>query len=310
MPETLQEAIIYFSDVDAAHDTTCALVWPNGAVCIHCGGIDPKLYKYGTKRLFRCTQCNKQFTVKRGTIFEDSPLGLDKWLMAIWMIANCKNGVSSYEIHRALGITQKSAWFMLHRIRLAMKTGTFQKLSGEVEVDETYVGGKEINRHASKRMNMGRGIAGKAVVAGVLERPTSDHNSRVRAKLVPDTTKTSLHGLIRANVESGTNVYTDAHRSYRGLSDQYMHGVVDHAIEYVRGQVHTNGLENFWSLLKRSIKGTYVSVNINHLDSYLDEQSFRYNERVGNDSDRFQKTLQCVAGKRLTYKELTGNSQN
>lgn len=247
--------------------------------------------------------CHKQFSVKRGTIMEDSPITLDKWLAAIWLIANAKNGVSSYEIHRALGVTQKSAWFLLHRIRLAMQTGTFEKLSGQVEVDETYIGGLARNMHRSEhsRKVTGTGGKGKVAVMGLLER-----DGKVRAKVIRDATSLTLHAEVRGNVEPGAELFTDGHRGYNGLHQEYIHQVIDHAEKYVDGQIHTNGIENFWSLLKRGIKGTYVSVEPFHLFRYLDEQTFRFNERKGKDADRFVKAVKQVAGKRLTYDELTG----
>lgn len=234
---------------------------------------------------------------------EDSPIGLDKWLCAIWMIANCKNGVSSYEIHRAIGVTQKSAWFLLHRIRLAMQTGTFEKLGGQVEVDETYIGGLTRNMHRDKRDKKihGTGGSGKVAVMGLLER-----NGKVRAKVIADNSRETLHNEVKHHVEQGAELFTDAWRPYRGLDAEYIHQVINHAEKYVDGQIHTNGIENFWSLLKRGIKGTYVSVEPFHLFRYLDEQTFRFNTRKGKDADRFIQTVKQVAGKRLTYDELTG----
>lgn len=302
--KTLLEAARYFADPDVAHEFTVRMVYPDGVFCTHCGTVrTPYSIRSRNRRLFRCKDCGKDFTVKVGTIFEDSPLGLDKWLVAIWQIANCKNGISSYELSRALGVTQKTAWFMLHRIRLAMRTGSFKKLAGFVEADETFIGGKESNKHESKKLKQGRGAVGKAVVAGLLER-----GGGVRAKVVPNTSSATLHQNVRENVYAGSALFTDAHAGYQGLGAEYVHAVVDHAVEYVREHViHTNSLENFWSLLKRSIKGTYVSVDIAHLDAYLDEQAFRFNERKGNDTARFEKTLSSVVGKRLTYKELIGS---
>jgi transposase-like protein len=249
--------------------------------------------------------CKKQFSAKLGTIFEDSPLGLDKWLPAMWFIANCKNGISSYELARNLGIQQKSAWFMLHRIRLAMQRGSVEKLSGEIDVDETYIGGLARNMHKDKHTQKitGTGTSGKVAVMGLLER-----HGEVRAKIVPDTESRTLKVEVKENVEPGSEVHTDTFQSYQGLDAEYIHNVVDHAESYVRGHVHTNGLENFWSLLKRGIKGTYVSVEPFHLFRYLDEQSFRFNERDGEDADRFAKALGSVAGRRLTYDGLTGKT--
>lgn len=301
-PRTLQEAIKHFSDPDVCVQFMVAVRWPFGVVCAHCGCECNG--KMSPRRVWNCKHCKKQFSVKVGSVFEDSPLGLDKWLPALWLISNAKNGISSYEIHRALGVTQKTAWFMLHRIRHIMTTGSFEKASGEVEVDETFIGGKAANMHKAKRAEKikGRGAVGKEIVMGILER-----GGEVKANIVPNTTKKTLQGAIEENVETGSEVFTDAFHSYKGLSPEYIHESVDHACQYVRDTVvHTNGLENFWSLLKRSIKGTYVSVDAYHLMKYLDEQSFRYNARHGEDADRFLEVLESVVGHRLTYKQLIG----
>ncbi len=246
--------------------------------------------------------------MKVGTVFEDSPIGLDKWFTAAWMVANCKNGISSHEMARALGVTQKTAWFMDHRIRVAMQTGTFLKMAGEVEADETFIGGlaKNMHRHVRERKIKGTGGSGKAAVLGIVERGTEDQTSRIKTSHVPNVKRRTLAPEIRASIEPGATIYTDALRSYLGLSDAYDHHTIDHAIKFVNGSVHTNNVENFWSLLKRTLKGTYVSVDPAHLDAYLDEQAFRFNEREHNDSDRFRKVVSSVAGKRLTYAELTG----
>lgn len=306
-PKTLQEAILYFADPDTCTTFMAQLRWPDGVTCPHCEG---KAVSYlSTRRLWKCMnkECHKQFSVKVGTIMEDSAIRLDKWLCAIWMIANAKNGISSYEIHRALGITQKSAWFLLHRIRLAMQTGTFEKMSGTVEVDETFIGGLSRNMHKKEREKKitGPGGCGKAIVMGLLER--HGEGSRIRTKVISDRSRETMHGEVKCHVECGSELMTDAHRSYLGLGSEYFHQFVDHAEEYVRGNVHTNGIENFWSLLKRSIKGTYVAVEPFHLFRYLDEQSFRFNERKGKDADRFVKTVKSVTSKRLTCEELTGD---
>ncbi len=302
LPKTLQEAIKFFADDLACINFVASLRWSDGiAVCPKCES--DKTSFLSTRKIWKCKTCKKQFSIKVGTIFEDSPIGLDKWLMAIWMIANCKNGVSSYEIHRAIGITQKSAWFMLHRIRLAMQNGSFDKLSGNVEVDETFIGGKAKNMHKSKREAIikGRGSIGKTAVMGLLER-----KGRVRAKVIEKTDKATLHNEVKENVEQGSNLFTDEWRSYQGLNDDYVHEVINHSIEYVKGNVHTNGIENFWSLLKRTIKGTYVSVEPFHLGKYIDEQVFRYNEKKMTDKDRFMQMIGSITGKRLTYAELIG----
>ncbi|MDQ3919848.1 MAG: IS1595 family transposase [Acidobacteriota bacterium] len=302
-PKTLLEAIKYFSDLDTANTFMAQMRWPEGVTCPYCAG---KAVSYlSTRHKWKCMnkECHKQFSVKVGTIMEDSPIGLDKWLAAIWIIANAKNGVSSYEIHRALGITQKSAWFLLHRIRLAMQTGTFEKLSGQVEADETFIGGRARYMHKDKREAkiQGRGSVGKVAVMGLLER-----HGEVRTRVISNTSQETLHKAVRNYVEPGAELFTDAFISYKGLEANYIHQVIDHAEKYVDGNVHTNSIENFWCLLKRSIKGTYVSVEPFHLFRYLDEQSFRFNERKGKDADRFVKTVRAVSGKRLTYEQLTG----
>jgi len=303
-PRTLMEAIKYFSDADIALDFMVQLRWPEGPTCPNCQSKEHSFLS--TRRVWKCKACKKQYTVKQGTIMEDSPIALDKWLCAIWMIANDKNGISSYEIHRGIGITQKSAWFLLHRIRLAMQTGTFNKLSGPVEADETFIGGKARFMHKDKREAKikGTGGSGKAIVMGILER-----QGEVRTKVVQDTKKETLQSEIKENVEAGAEVFTDQNPSYKGLSPEYLHDSVNHAAEeYVRGRVHTQGIDNFWSLVKRALKGTYVSVMPFHLFRYLDEEGFRYNNRKFNDQERFLLTCVQMIGRRLTYKKLTGQT--
>jgi transposase-like protein len=300
-PKTLQEAIKYFSDPDTCVTFMAMLRWPDGVACPICEG---KAVSYlSTRRLWKCKACKKQFSVKVGTVMEDSPISLDKWLCAIWLIANAKNGISSCEIHRALGVTQKTAWFLLHRIRLAMQNGTFEKMSGQVEVDETYIGGLARNMHRDKRDKKihGTGGSGKVAVMGLLER-----NGKVRAKVIADATQATLHGEVKQHIENGAELFTDGWKGYSGLHTDYVHQVINHAEKYVDGQIHTNGIENFWSLLKRGIKGTYVSVEPFHLFRYLDEQTFRFNARKVKDADRFIQTVKQITGKRLTYDELTG----
>ncbi|HZI17300.1 MAG TPA: IS1595 family transposase [Pyrinomonadaceae bacterium] len=304
--KTLQEAIKFFSDLDTCVTFMAQIRWPEGVTCPYCAG---KAVSYlSTRRIWKCMNkaCHKQFSVKVGTIMEDSPIGLDKWLAAVWLITNAKNGISSCEVARSLGVTQKSAWFLLHRIRLAMQTGTFEKLSGEVEVDETYIGGKARFMHKEKREAMikGRGSVGKVAVMGLLER-----NGKVRAKVIGSTTRETLHAEVKEHVEPGTSLFTDELRSYRGLQAEYIHNVINHAEKYVDGNVHTCNIDNFWSLLKRGIKGTYVSVEPFHLFRYLDEQSFRFNMRKGKDADRFVEIMKSVAGKRLTFDELIGSKK-
>jgi len=305
-PATLVEAIRYFSDPEVAHKFVVELRWPDGVKCPRCGSSEIRCIS--TRKTWECKHCTekKQFSVRVGTIFEDSPPPLDKWLAAIWMIANAKNGVSSYEVHRSIGVTQKTAWFMLQRIRLAMQTGTFAKFKGEVEVDETFIGGKARYMHLDRNQRRGRGMGGvgKAVVMGLLER-----DGQVIAKHVPNNSRYIVQGEVRQNIAPGSQVFTDKLLSYVGLEADYVHQVIDHAEAYVRGNVHTNGLENFWCLLKRGIKGTYVSVEPFHLFRYLDEQVFRFNNRKTNDTARFLKAVAAIVGKRLTYSELIGKAQ-
>lgn len=299
--KTLQQAIQYFSDELTCIQFVASMRWENGiATCPKCQS--DKTSFLSTRKIWKCKSCKKQFSVKQGTIFEDSPIGLDKWLAAIWLIVNCKNGVSSYELHRAIGITQKSAWHVLHRIRAAMKVGSIERLSGTVECDETFIGGLAKNMHKSvkEKKIIGRGSVGKTAVMGLLER-----KGKVKAKVIKSVDRETLHTEIKDTIESGSNVFTDEWRSYQGLDETYVHEVINHSIEYVRDNVHTNGIENFWSLLKRTIKGTYVSVDPFHLSKYVDEQVFRFNERKDSDKDRFVKAVKGIIGKRLTYKELT-----
>lgn len=305
-PKTLQDAILYFADPDNCLNYLVARRWPNGVICPTCGRKDVSFVP--NRRVWQCkTRHPKaQFSIKVGTVFEDSAIGLDKWLLAMWMLANCKNGVSSYEISRATGITQKSSWFMLQRIRLALQDETAGKLGGEVEADETYIGGLARNMHKSKRAKKitGTGGMGKVAVMGLLER-----HGKVRTSVLPDVQRETLHGRVRDHVEPGAEVFTDSWIGYAGLDadDEYIHSVIDHAEAYVKENVHTNGLENYWSLLKRGLKGTYISVEPFHLFRYLDEQAFRYNNRKDiDDGQRFDLAVRQIVGKRLTWAEVTG----
>jgi transposase-like protein len=317
IPETLQEAIIFFANPKNCHDFMMFLRWPDGKVkCPRCGSEDVAYLP--NARVFKCYQkhpCQK-FSLKVGTIFEDSPIALEKWLPVMWLVVNCKNGVSSYEIARDMHVTQKTAWFMLQRARLAMQAvNTGGKLGGldkEVEVDETFIGGKARNMHPAKREAKikGRrgGLSGKVAVMGLLER-----RGEVRLKIVPNIRRHNLMAHIKEHVAPDTEIFTDALKSYQilGVDEaRYVHRVIDHAVEYARGNVHTNGMENFWSLLKRGIRGTYVSVEPFHLFRYLDEQAFRFNNRKDiGDSGRFVLAMQQIVGRRLTYKELTGKTE-
>ena len=308
LPSTLHEAIRYFADKDIALTFLASLRWPNGVSCPACEAKNPSFLK--TRRIWKCRDCGRQFSVKLGTVFEDSPIGLEKWLPALWMLANSKNGISSYELGRALGVTQKTAWFMLHRIRLAMQSKTFKKMRGSVEADETFIGGAAKFMHYSKRRRVIRGTGGmdKTPVLGILERGQDGKPSRVRATVAKNLTQRGIRGHVLASVEKGAHLYTDTTQQYgKGkLPKVYQHEMINHAREYVRGQVHTNSLENFWSLLKRTIKGTYISVDPFHLPAYVDEQVRRYNERKSNDRQRFVSVLADIVGRRITYRDLTG----
>ena len=309
LPKTLLEAVRYFSDLSVCHEYMRRVKWPDGKVtCPKCGGervkelaTRPGLLKCNTKA------CQKQFSYKVGTIFEDSPLGLDKWFVAVWCIANAKNGISSHELSRAIGVTQKSAWFMLHRIREAMKTGSFRKMDGEIEVDETFVGGLSKNMHAKKREKRitGRGSVNKVAVQGVLRRTHEGEPSEVRTYVVGNTEADTLRPNVTRNVEFGARVYTDAASGYGGLSRRFVHSTVDHgAQEWVRGRVPTNSIENVWTLLKRALKGTWTHVAAFHLHRYCHEQAWRFNHRIVGDGERFNLIMSAVVGRRITYRRL------
>jgi transposase-like protein len=313
--KTLQQAIQHFTDPENCRKFMVFVRWPDGTPrCPYCGAT--KLTWMAKANVYRCYGDHKKqkFSLKVGTVFEDSPIGLDKWLPALWLLCNCKNGISSYELHRALGVTQKTAWFMLHRIRLAMDSQSFMRIGGPeggpVEIDETFVGGKPKNMHISKRMKAqaeGQHTP-KAIVMGMLERGTR----KVRAKVIPNVRGELLRKEIQDTVEPASTIYTDGHKGYdQLLLSGYLHQTVSHINEYVRGEVHTQGIENFWSLLKRSLNGTYISVEPFHLESYVTEQIFRFNNRATKDNpltdaDRFMLAASQISGKRLTYAELTG----
>jgi transposase-like protein len=298
-PKTLQQAIVHFSKPENCNAFMIGMRWPDGKV--RCPTCDSEKVTYLEKaRLFKCYEKHprQKFSLKVGTIFEDSPLGLDTWLTAIWLSANAKNGISSYEMSRSLGISQKSAWHVLHRIRLAMQNGSINKLSGTVEADETVIGGIRRFQHRNKRK---AGYEGKVLVMGMLER-----HGEVRTKVIANPQVATIQRELREHVEHGSELMTDAYVAYTGLEAEYIHQFVNHTNEYVRGRVHTNGIENFWSLLKRSLKGTYISVEPFHLFRYLDEQAFRFNKRKGTDADRFLAVVSLITGKRLEYKKLIG----
>jgi len=288
------------------------LRWPNGVItCPRCGS--EKIGWLEKARVWKCygkheAGKGQTFTLKTGTIFEESPIPLEKWLPAAWLISNCKNGISSYELARALGVTQKSAWHMLHRLRYAMKESGSEPLSGVVEMDETFVGGKIGNMHKGKRpkgnglSGKPRGGEGKTIVVGMVER-----GGRVKAEVVQARTHEVLCKLQNENIAAGSLLVTDEWKGYN--QTQFERVVINHAEQYVNGMIHTNGIENFWSLLKRGLGGTYISVEPFHLFRYIDEQAFRYSNRKDmNDGARFVKVLSQIIGKRLTYAELTGKT--
>jgi transposase-like protein len=313
-PKTLQDAIVYFSDPERVFHYAVAHRWPDGVFCPFCNSSDNAPIK--TRKTWRCRDCNKHFSVRIGTIFEDSPISLSKWFTAIWMLTSCKNGVSSYEIHRAIGVTQKTAWFMLHRIRAAIKVKSFdKKLAGIVEADESFIGGLFKNMHKSRRAKIRaesevkgastmRGAIGKTLVQAVLER-----GGEIRAHVVPSTKIDDRLPFMADNVVEGSELMTDAGYTNAKFDEHFMHQFVDHEVEYVRGNVHCNGVENFWSLLARMLAGTYVSVEPYHLSAYVDEEAFRFNNRKTNDGERFERALAMVPTAHLTYKELTRAEQ-
>src|SRR5450432_3261228 len=325
-PKTLQEAITHFADSENCRQFMISVRWPHNKVrCPYCNA--EKVTYLANAKVYRCygDHAKQKFSLKVGTIFEDSPIGLEKWLPAVWLIVNCKNGVSSWELHRTLGVTQKTAWFMLHRIRLAMKNKSFAKLGGEgggpVEADETFIGPEPRRMHKSRRAkilalaasdpNLNQRAPGKTIVMGMLDR----NMRQVRAMVVPNVKRVTLQEKILSHVEAGSHVITDDFPTYKyALAEKFAHDVINHVEGYVQGQVHTNGIENFWSLLKRGLRGTYVAVEPFHLDRYIDEQVFRFNHRATkdnplNDSNRFHMAMSQIAGKRLTYAELTGKTQ-
>lgn len=307
-PQSLRDAIVHFDDAENCRQFMMLLRWPDGVVkCPRCDS--DKVFYIAKERVWKCygKHDRPKFSLKTGTIFEDSPIALNKWLPAAWLIINCKNGISSCEVAKDLKVTQKTAWFMLHRVRLAMQSGTFNKLCGEVEVDESFIGAKARNMHKAKRAEkiQGRGSQGKEIVFGMVER-----GGNVRVMHVEKRTKKELQSEIREHVEAGAAIFSDELLSYDGLESDYQHSVINHAVEYVNGNVHTNTMENFWSLLKRGLHGTYISVEPFHLFRYLDEQAFRYNTRKATDAERFVMVMKQIVGKRLTYDELTGKEES
>jgi transposase-like protein len=313
-PKTLQDAIKHFANYDNAHAFMVQIRWPSGEVCCpNCGSLRVRYIR--TRRQWECREIHpkRRFTLKTGTIMEQSPIPLETWLAALWLEVNCKNSISSWEAHRDLGVTQKTAWFMLHRIRHALHVGSFDaKLQGVIEADETFVGGRAINMHKAKRKAKVHGATGGATmtpVMGLLARHDGKKHSTVRAEVLADRKMQTIHAVIHKNVQPGSQIYTDALGSYNGLEPTFARQFIDHAEKYVEGAVHTNGLENFWSLFKRCVKGTHVSIDPTHLAAYVDSEAFRFNNRKVDDGARFVGVAKMISGKRLTYKALLGASE-
>jgi transposase-like protein len=285
-------------DEQAAIDHFTAIRWRDGKFCPYCG--NSRVYTFSDRRTHKCAECRKRFSIKVGTVFEDTKIPICKWLMALWLIASHKKGIASTQLAKDIKVTQKTAWFMLHRLRHAAATKSFNApLKGTVEADETFVGGKEKNKHASKRNGDTKGGKGKAVVFGMLER-----DGELRAAQVPDLKGGNVKTVIQEHVEPGSTVMTDEHRSFRGLGRRYDHQTVNHSAgEYVRGDAHTNGIEGAWSLLKRQIYGIYHWVSDKHLSRYVDEMTWRYNRRKLGEGDRVNDMIAGSEG-RLTYPEL------
>lgn len=307
-PKTLIEAVTFYSNRDVCHELMIQVKWPTGKItCPHCGASGDRIGQVATRRLIRCKDCRKQISAKVDTIFEDSPLPLTKWFVAVWCIANAKNGISSHELGRALGVRQPTAWFMLHRIRLAMEAGDIGKIDGPAEADTTYVGGRAKNMHAKVRAKKitGRGATNKTAVHGILRRTDGDQLSQVTAVIVGTENAPALLAHIRGKVRYGTRVFTDEATAYSELCLTHIHAAIDHSVAYAKGEIHCNGIENFWSLLKRSIKGTWIAVAPFHLVRYVAEQCWRFNNRETGDGERFQRVMRSVPGKRLTYRVLT-----
>ena len=297
--ESLYEMLEAFPDEDSCVRHLEAVRWPLGVICPLCGE-SRKIYKLKRGFRFRCADCGKDFSVRKGTIFEESRLPLRKWFVAAWLMSTHRKGIPSTQLAREIGVTQKTAWFMLGRLRevAGEMTDHGGPMDGTVEVDETFLGGKDRNKHAHQRSGQ-RGTSGKQAVIGVRER-----NGRVKAKAIANRTREELHGFIRDNVAAGATVYTDDWRAYRGMPE-YRHSSVNHSIgQYVRGQAHTNGIESFWALLKRGYVGTFHHFTWKHLHRYLREFEARWDLNGCSSAGRVDHLLSYSTGLRLTYKDL------
>jgi transposase-like protein len=297
--DTLIQMMSAFPDEQSAIDHFTAIRWKNGAFCPYCGST--KVYHFSDRKTHKCGDCRQRFSIKVGTIFEDSKIGLRKWMMAIWLITSHKKGIASTQLAKDIGVTQKTAWFMTHRLRHAIRTQSFNRpLDGEVEADETFIGGKEKNKHAKDRTGGKQGGAGKVAVLGVLER-----GGELRTGITPNLGAKAVQKVITENVAAGAALMTDEHGAFVGLSDRYHHHRVNHSAgEYVRHYIlHTNGIESVWSLFKRQIIGTHHVLSPKHLSAYLGEMTWRFNLRGLGEGDRVNALLAQTAG-RLTYKSL------
>lgn len=296
--DTLLQMMTAFPDEQSAVDHFTAIRWKGGAYCPHCGST--RVYHFSDQRNHKCGDCRKRFSIKVGTIFEDSKIPLRTWMLAIWMITSHKRGIASTTLAKDLGVTQKTAWFMTQRLRHAIRTKSFNRpLTGEVEIDETYIGGKAANRHKGDPKN-GPGTSGKVAVIGALER-----GGDVVATVIDRTDTATLDGFAHAVVDPAATISTDEHAGYRHLGRTFAHGVVRHSAgEFSRGGFHTNGIEGFWALLKRQIVGIHHFVTPKHLNRYVGESTWRFNARNLGEGERVNALLAQATG-RLTYRELT-----